>query len=78
MSNVFKLILIVLKAILLLYVVIFVLVLFLDICKAVYVKINSKSSFSRSFKQELTKDLHITFVKTLNPVRFILWAFSLV
>lgn len=78
MSNVFNFILIILKAVLLLYVVIFVLVLFLDICKAVYAKMNSKSSLGNSFKQEFKKDLHITFVKTLNPVRYVLWVISLV
>ena len=78
MSNVFNFILIILKAVSLLYVVVFFLVLFLDICKAVYATINSKSSFSDSFKHELKKDLHITFIKTLNPVNFILWVFSLV
>ena len=78
MSNVFNFILIILKAFLLLYVVVFFLVLFLDIWKAVYATINSKSSFSASFKHELIKDLHITFIKTLNPVNFILWVFSLV
>lgn len=60
------------------YIAIFVLVVVLDICKAIYSKLHNHGNFTHTFVYESKKDLYFTFIKVLNPMRFILWVISLI
>lgn len=78
MNTIFNFILLIIKLLLAMYVAIFVLVLLFDLYKATYAKIRKNSSFINSFIYELKNDLYTTFVKVLNPLRFVLWVVSLI
>lgn len=78
MNTVFNFLLLIIKVALAMYIAIFIFVLAFDFCKAMYAKRHSQKQFIDIFIFELKNDLHTTFVKVLNPLKFISWIISII